>query len=641
MIELKNIKKSFAIGGVQSEVLKGINLTIDKGEFVAIIGQSGSGKSTLMNILGCLDTPTSGTYLLENQDISKFDRDGLSALRLKKFGFIFQRYNLLSSNDSKSNVALPGVYAGVSKAKRLEIAKELLDKLGLKEKCDAYPNHLSGGQQQRVSIARALMNGGEILLCDEPTGALDSASGVMVMEILRDLHKDGHTIIVVTHDKEIAAWANRVIEIKDGNIINDTKKSAQIYEYKEPKNTKKSKFNSIKDRFFESFAMSVGAIKAHKLRSFLTMLGIIIGIASVICVVALAKGSQEKILADINNMGTNTISLYPGKGFGDRNSNKVKSLTIDDSNFLEQLDFVDYSTPRMNTSGLLTYANKSLDASLRGGSQNSLSISNVKISSGRDFVAEDIYLSKSNIIIDQFVKKEFFKDVDPIGKVILFNRQPFTIIGVANREDTSFSGDSLTVFAPYTTTMNKLTGDRNIRSIAVKLKDGVNAQVAEQSIIEVMQVRRGAKDFFTRNTDTIMQTVQSTMNTMSLLISGIALISLMVGGIGVMNIMLVSVFERTKEIGIRMAIGAKSNDIMLQFLIEAILLCAIGGVVGVGLAYAIGYLVNLAGAGFTMIFSTASIVIAIGVSSLIGIIFGYIPARNASRLNPIDALLRE
>ncbi|MDY5519611.1 MacB family efflux pump subunit [Campylobacter lanienae] len=641
MIRLDNIRKSFKVGDTQTEVLKGINLEIKKGEFVAIIGQSGSGKSTLMNILGCLDTPTSGKYELDGKDISKFNKDELSYLRLKKFGFIFQRYNLLSSNDSKNNVALPGIYAGMDRDKRLARAKELLSKLGLETKFDTMPNRLSGGQQQRVSIARALMNGGEILLCDEPTGALDSASGVMVMEILKDLHKDGHTIIIVTHDKDIANWANRIIEIKDGNIINDIVKSDERYT-KNPENIAiKSNFKAFKDRFIESFMMSVSAIKSHKLRSFLTMLGIIIGIASVICVVALAKGSEQKILANISSMGTNTITLILGKNFGDRNARKLKDFSIESYKMLESLSFIDYATPRINSAGLLTYGNKNVDASLRSGSENLLSVSGVSIISGRDFDADDLIFSRSNIIIDNLAQKELFDGVDPIGKTIIFNKQPFTIIGVGYKDPGSFGADNITVYLPYTTVANKLTGDQNIRSIVVKINDKINAQVAESGIIEAMSSIRGEEDFFTINSDTIMRTVQSTVNTMGLLISGIAFISLMVGGIGVMNIMLVSVFERTKEIGIRMAIGAKSRDILLQFLIEAILLCAIGGVIGVGLAYLVGSVVNALSSEFSMIFSFTSIIIAICVSSLIGIIFGYIPAQNASKLNPIDALLRD
>ncbi|RAZ48691.1 MacB family efflux pump subunit [Campylobacter hyointestinalis] len=641
MIKLQDIKKKFITGGVETEVLKGINLSINRGEFVAIIGQSGSGKSTLMNILGCLDTPSSGKYLLEGQDISKFDRDALSNLRLKTFGFIFQRYNLLSSNDVKNNVALPGVYAGMGKKDRLNFAKELLSKLGLESKFDTYPNQLSGGQQQRVSIARALMNGGDILLCDEPTGALDSASGVMVMEILKDLHKSGHTIIVVTHDKDIASWADRIIEIKDGNILSDSKKQNNIYEFKKASEGIKKGFKASLDRFLESFSMSVGAIKAHKLRSFLTMLGIIIGIASVVCVVALAKGSQEKILNEINKVGTSTIMLNPGKAPGDPNRNKIKKFTLDDAELLSKLEFVDYATPTVSQSGLLVYSNQNANANLRAGSENYLKITGVKVVLGRDFSSDDIKNSESVIIIDTDVKSSFFGQNDPIGKTILFNKKPFKIIGVAKKDEGAFGSENLTVYMPYSTAVNKITGDRNLRSITVKLKSNVNAQLAESTIKEVMSVKRGDSDFHTRNSDTIMQTIKSTTDAMSLLISGIALISLMVGGIGVMNIMLVSVFERTKEIGIRMAIGAKSKDIMIQFLIEAVLLCAIGGAIGVGLAYLIGYIFNMFGASFKMIFSTTSIFIALGVSSLIGIIFGYMPARNAARLNPIDALSRE
>lgn len=641
MIKLQNIKKKFITGGVETEVLKGINLSIERGEFVAIIGQSGSGKSTLMNILGCLDTPSSGKYLLEGQDISKFDRDTLSNLRLKTFGFIFQRYNLLSSNDVKNNVALPGVYAGMGKKDRLNFAKELLSKLGLESKFDTYPNQLSGGQQQRVSIARALMNGGDILLCDEPTGALDSASGVMVMEILKDLHKSGHTIIVVTHDKDIASWADRIIEIKDGNILSDSKKQNNIYEFKKASEGIKKGFKASLDRFLESFSMSVGAIKAHKLRSFLTMLGIIIGIASVVCVVALAKGSQEKILNEINKVGTSTIMLNPGKAPGDPNKNKIKKFTLDDAELLSKLEFVDYATPTVSQSGLLVYSNQNANANLRAGSENYLKITGVKVVLGRDFSSDDIKNSESVIIIDTDVKSSFFGQNDPIGKTILFNKKPFKIIGVAKKDEGAFGSENLTVYMPYSTAVNKITGDRNLRSITVKLKSNVNAQLAESTIKEVMSVKRGDSDFHTRNSDTIMQTIKSTTDAMSLLISGIALISLMVGGIGVMNIMLVSVFERTKEIGIRMAIGAKSKDIMIQFLIEAVLLCAIGGAIGVGLAYLIGYIFNMFGASFKMIFSTTSIFIALGVSSLIGIIFGYMPARNAAKLNPIDALSRE
>ncbi len=641
MIELKNICKVFQNGDERALVLKNINLEIKQGEFVAIIGQSGSGKSTLMNILGCLDTPSSGTYTLDGKDISHFSKDELSELRLKKFGFIFQRYNLISASNATENVALPGIYAGTKKFERTKRAKELLSKLGLGDKTDFMPNHLSGGQQQRVSIARALMNGGEILLCDEPTGALDSASGQTVMQIIKELNQAGHTIIMVTHDKQIASWASRVIEISDGRIISDNKKEQNLNKLNNPKSEHASDLSRLKDRFFESFNMSISAIKAHKLRSFLTMLGIIIGISSVICVVALARGSQENILEGINKMGVSTITIFPGRGFGDRGSAKRKNFSIEDINILESLEFVDNAMPRTSSSGTLIYANTSSSASVRAGTEMILKISSVELKSGRNFTKDDIQNSASVIIIDENTQKTFFKDSDPLDKIMIFNKRPFRVIGVGKRDEGAFSDGSLSIYMPYTTLANKLTGSHKIRSIVVSIAPGVNSQLAEHAISEILKIRRGGMDFHMINSDTILKTIKATTDTMSLLISGIALISLVVGGIGVMNIMLVSVIERTKEIGVRMAIGAKGADIMLQFLIEAILLCALGGVIGVLLAFGIGGLFNLISNDIKMSFSLVSIIIAFGISSLVGIVFGYMPAKRAAKLNPIDALLRE
>lgn len=641
MIELKNICKVFQNGDERALVLKNINLEIKQGEFVAIIGQSGSGKSTLMNILGCLDTPSSGTYTLDGKDISHFSKDELSELRLKKFGFIFQRYNLIPASNATENVALPGIYAGTKKFERTQRAKELLSKLGLGDKTDFMPNHLSGGQQQRVSIARALMNGGEILLCDEPTGALDSASGQTVMQIIKELNQAGHTIIMVTHDKQIASWASRVIEISDGRIISDNKTEQNLNKLNKPKSEHASDLSRLKDRFFESFNMSISAIKAHKLRSFLTMLGIIIGISSVICVVALARGSQENILEGINKMGVSTITIFPGRGFGDRGSAKRKNFSIEDINILESLEFVDNAMPRTRSSGTLIYANTSSGVSVHAGTEMILKISSVELKSGRNFTKDDIQNSASVIIIDENTQKTFFKDSDPLGKIMIFNKRPFMVIGVGKRDEGAFSDGSLSIYMPYTTLANKVTGSHKIRSIVVGIAPGVNGQLAEYAISEILKIRRGGTDFYMINSDTILKTIKATTDTMSLLISGIALISLVVGGIGVMNIMLVSVIERTKEIGVRMAIGAKGADIMLQFLIEAILLCALGGIIGVLLAFGIGGLFNLISNDIKMSFSLVSIIIAFGISSLVGIVFGYMPAKRAAKLNPIDALLRE
>ncbi|WP_169784742.1 MacB family efflux pump subunit [Campylobacter curvus] len=642
MIELKNIVKKFKVGDSDIEILHSINLSIKKGEFIAIIGQSGSGKSTLMNILGCLDSPSSGQYLLDGADISNFDSDALAKLRRNKFGFIFQRYNLLATMNALQNVALPSVYAGVDKKSREQRAHEILASLELDDKAQSLPNKLSGGQQQRVSIARALINGGEIILADEPTGALDSKSGLKVMEILVNLHKLGHTIIIVTHDPKIAEYANRVIEIKDGNIISDTTKKDEIFTAKKHDAPQKSAFVYYKDQLIESFKMSISAMLSHKLRSLLTMLGIIIGIAAVISVVALGKGSQEQILAGIRKIGTNTIDIMPGKGFGDMRSGRVKTLVISDAQMLEKQPFLESVTPNTSTSGTLTYENISLSASLRGGGSGSFDVNGLKLASGRLYDDDEVASSASVAVIDHTTKISVFPNTDPIGKIILFNKKPLRVIGVLQKDDFTFGDAStLKIYAPYTTVINKITGDKYISSITVRVKESVNAQVAEKNLTELLTIKHGKQDFFTRNSDSIKQTIEETISTMRLLISSIALISLIVGGIGVMNIMLVSVTERTKEIGIKMAIGARQSNILQQFLIEAVLLCLIGGAIGIAFSYVIGYVFNNFLEGFSMIFSNASIVVALVTSMAIGIIFGYMPAKNASKLNPIDALSRE
>ena len=644
IIEAEGINKFFGSGQNRVHVLKDVSFSIAEGDFVAIIGQSGSGKSTLMNILGCLDTQSSGVCRIGGEDIGTLDSDALAELRGKRIGFIFQRYNLLSTLSAAENVALPAIYAGTGRQERLERAAGLLRELGLEDKLKNRPNELSGGQQQRVSIARALMNGGSIILADEPTGALDSQSGENVMDILTELNRRGHTIIVVTHDHHIAGFASRIIEIKDGAILSDTR-SRDVTPAPEHGCERSARASLLfrKDQFIEAFKMSVQAILAHKMRSVLTMLGIIIGIASVVSVVALGRGSQEKIIANISSMGTNTITVYPGLGFGDRKSDKFKTLTVADSQILGKQTYIDSSTPSTATTGTLVYRNISVNAQLSGVGEQYFDVKGLKPAGGRFFNADDVKANASYVVIDDNTRKKLFPDgTNPVGQVLLFNRQPLEILGVAEKQETVFGPtDTLNLWAPYTTVMHKITGQKHISSIVVKVKDSVMPLMAEKNLSALLAARHGKTDFFTVNTDSIKKTIESTTGTMALLISGIALISLVVGGIGVMNIMLVSVTERTREIGLRMAIGAKQGNIMEQFLIEAVLICVIGGILGIGVSYLIGVVFSLLVTNFAMAYSAGSMLLALACSSVIGIVFGFMPARNASRLNPIDALSRE
>ena len=643
LIECKNINRYFGSGANRVHVLKDVSLSIEKGDFVAIIGQSGSGKSTLMNILGCLDSATSGSYQIDGIETAKMEPDELAALRRERFGFIFQRYNLLGSLTARDNVALPAVYMGMGGKERSTRAEKLLQDLGLEGKEGNKPSELSGGQQQRVSIARALMNGGEIIFADEPTGALDTASGKNVIEIIQKLHKEGHTVIMVTHDPGIAAIANRIIEIRDGEIISDSSKNPEIPESKIERIKEKSSWLFYYDQFVEAFKMSVQAIMAHKMRSLLTMLGIIIGIASVVSVVALGNGSEKKILADISAMGTNTISIFPGRGFGDRRSGRIKTLTIDDAKVIAKQSYVASATPQTTSGGTLTYRNTDLTASLYGVGEQYFDVRGLKLESGRLFDEGDVKEDAQVVVIDQNTKNKLFgEDTDPLGKTILFRKRPLTVIGVMQKEENSFgNADVLMLWSPYTTVMHQITGESHTNSITVKIKDDANTQVAEKGLTELLKTRHGTEDFFMNNSDSIKQMVESTTGTMKLLISSIALISLVVGGIGVMNIMLVSVTERTKEIGVRMAIGARRNNILQQFLIEAVLICIIGGLVGVGLSTAISLVFNHFVTEFPMEISIGSVIGAVVCSTAIGVAFGFMPANKASKLNPIDALSKD
>jgi macrolide transport system ATP-binding/permease protein len=653
LLEVKNLTREFPAGESTVQILKGVDLAIYPGELVAIVGQSGSGKSTLMNILGCLDQPTAGSYKVNGRETKALEPDELAQLRREYFGFIFQRYHLLGDLTATGNVEVPAIYAGTDATERQARAKELLSNLGLAEKTQNRPSQLSGGQQQRVSIARALMNGGDVILADEPTGALDKNSGIEVMRILRELNAKGHTIILVTHDHNVAKNATRIIEISDGNIISDQPNTPDLaddeviekQELVRAPQKKTSSWRSMFDRLGEAFRMALLAMNAHRMRTFLTMLGIIIGIASVVSVVALGNGSQKQILENISSLGTNTITVFQGRGFGDNSrASQVKTLIPDDAIALSEQPYVDGVSPTVSTSITARFKDIEAKTTVNGVGADYFYVKGMTFSAGQPFEKISVTTQAQDVVIDTNTQKTFFNDgTNPVGQVILLGSVPSRVIGIVDAQKSMMGNtDSLNVYLPYSTVMSRMLGQSNVRSIIVRIKDEYPSAAAENAILNLLVQRHGAQDIFTQNADSIRETIQQTTATMTLLVSAIAVISLVVGGIGVMNIMLVSVTERTQEIGVRMAVGARQSDILQQFLIEAVLVCILGGILGVLLSLGIGQLItHFAGGTFQMAYSTSSIIAAFVCSSLIGIVFGFIPARNAAQLNPVDALSRE
>ncbi|QLR76920.1 macrolide ABC transporter ATP-binding protein/permease MacB [Citrobacter freundii] len=645
LLELSNIRRSYPSGEGQVEVLKDVSLSIQAGEMVAIVGASGSGKSTLMNILGCLDKPTSGTYRVAGRDVSTLDSDALAQLRREHFGFIFQRYHLLSHLTAAQNVEVPAVYAGTERKQRLARAQELLQRLGLGDRVDYQPSQLSGGQQQRVSIARALMNGGQVILADEPTGALDSHSGEEVMAILHQLRDRGHTVIIVTHDSQVAAQAERVIEIRDGEIVRNPppQKPSGGRDIAEPTVKTASGWGQFVSGFREALTMAWLAMAANKMRTLLTMLGIIIGIASVVSIVVVGDAAKQLVLADIRAIGTNTIDIYPGKDFGDDDPRYQQSLKYDDLTALRKQPWVSSVTPAVSKNLRLRYGNVDVAASANGVSGDYFNVYGMTFSEGTTFNAEQLAGRAQVVVLDRNTRRQLFPNkAKVVGEVVLVGNMPATVIGVAEEKQSMFgSSQILRVWLPYSTMSGRIMGQSWLNSITVRVKDGFDSAQAEQQLTRLLTLRHGKKDFFTWNMDGILKTAEKTTRTLQLFLTLVAVISLVVGGIGVMNIMLVSVTERTREIGIRMAVGARASDVLQQFLIEAVLVCLVGGALGISLSMLIAFTLQLFLPGWEIGFSPVALLTAFLCSTATGILFGWLPARNAARLDPVDALARE
>lgn len=612
LIELKGVSRTYGNGDQTRTVLKNVDLTIVAGEMVAIIGASGSGKSTLMNIMGCLDVPNRGDYYIDGQNAACLSPDELARVRREHIGFIFQRYHLIPDLSALGNVEIPAIYANSERDSRRQRATALLGRLGLEGREHHKPCELSGGQQQRVSIARALINGGKIILADEPTGALDSQSGQEVLAILNELNRRGHTVVMVTHDMKVARHAKRIIELCDGEIIADSGGCVSATETLPQTNSiRQSYWKTLLDRTRESMQMALKAMKTHRLRTTLTMIGIVFGIASVVTVVALGEGARQETLEEIKSLGTNVVSIYPGQDLFDDSIESIRTLVPADANALAKQGFIDSVSPEVSASDNIRFLGKSAIASINGVGREHFRVKGIELLQGTTF--RDDRDALQEVIIDENTRKAIFDNtgLQALGQIVFLGSVPARVVGIAKSNNRSDASNRITVWMPYSTVMYRIVGKPVLTGISVRLKDNVDNEAAISAISQLLTRRHGIKDFQLYNFEQIRKSIEHTSMTFSILILMVACISLMIGSIGVMNIMLISVTERTHEIGVRMAVGARRSDIMQQFIIEAVLVCLIGGALGIALSYITGALFNaLADGIFAAIYSWQAAVAA-------------------------------
>jgi len=692
VVRLVDIRRSFRLGGTDVAALQGVSVSVERGEFVAIMGSSGSGKSTMMNIIGCLDRPTTGQFFFEGQEVARLSEPELARIRSERIGFVFQSFNLLARTSALENVVLPLLYgaaAALSSGERRERGRSVLASVGLAERAGNMPNQLSGGQQQRVALARALINHPAVLLADEPTGNLDTRTSHEIMEIIRSLNRDqAVTVIVVTHEADIAAYADRVIVMRDGQILSDESQVAvAVPADSRPGPTLAPGISAApppEDRsglrmaFLSMIvAASLEALARNKLRSALTMLGVFIGVAALIAMVAVGDGASAAVQKQLETLGTNMVVVQPGAttaGGVRAGAGSASTLTVVDAQaILHEDTAVARVSYLARQAGQVQYRNQNWSTAIQGVTPSYLDIVSWHIASGSTMTEQENDAAETVCLIGQTVYQNLFPPgEDPIGATVLIKGVPMRVIGLlAAKGQTGYGQDQddvvmipfnaaerkvLGVAAPqaaqnivsttYPAAANafgispRMTGYVNsiyVQAAAADLVSGAISQVTA-TLARRHHIRGGQlNDFSVRNLSQIAAAQESSSQVMAALLAMVASISLLVGGIGIMNILLVSVTERTREIGIRMAIGAQRLQVLLQFLAESVVLSVTGGVAGIGFGLLVSYLISRVAHWPTQV-SPGAVIGGFAFSVAVGIFFGYYPARKAANLDPIEAL---
>ena len=667
ILSLRDVGKRYESGEMSFQALEGVTLDIARGEFVAIVGPSGSGKSTLMNLIGCLDRPTTGTYLLAGRDVSRMDADERAVARNQLLGFIFQGFNLLARTNAVENVEMPLVYSGVPRAERERRSEAVLTLVGLADRMHNTTAQLSGGQQQRVATARALVTHPQVLLADEPTGNLDSRTSEEVLSMLQALNRDsGLTIVMVTHEPDVAACAARVVTVRDGHVVSDERVAAprqavtqgtaawNLGEASVPATSDgSSRRASLPVTMFMAFGLALRALARSKLRASLTALGILIGIAAVVTTSALGAGAKQRMASQLTSLGVNLLVVVPSStvsGGARSAQGAAMTLTDDDATAIErEVPAVASVAPVLGASAQVVAGARNWSTRITGTTAGYFAVRTWAASLGSLWGDDEVRTAARVCAIGETVRRQLFGGDDPLGQEIRVGRMPCTVVAVmATRGQSGFGQDQddavLIPISAFRAGFFRLPNSEvNVVMVAARGPDVIfRAQDEVSSLLRQRhRIQPGADDDFSvRNLTELMNSFRAQQSIITVLLLTVASISLLVGGIGVMNIMLVSVTERTREIGIRLAIGARARDVLAQFLVESVVLSGIGGLAGLGLGVLASFIVGRT-TDFSVEFQSGAAVLAIAVSCGIGMVFGFVPARRAAHLDPIVALRHE